>query len=236
MTEPTSEVSTIKAIEKLLAYYNFQDEAQTREQLLDRWLRSYPIDWVRSALIEALYQGRYKSASVEYLLQLWKRRGQSLHRFSREFERLVSHNCPQTFLSLLQVPTSVQEPRNSHKFLSTFMDEILAVSEEPPLREQTSPIRPEPLEQEDAQEAAIKGADPFPADVAQPDADERLLEPAARTKEEAPEGWLAHAIDRSDICRTVGRISAAADPIHCFTPISRPSELYTKLAAIANAE
>ncbi|MEO0373979.1 MAG: hypothetical protein AAF329_05000 [Cyanobacteria bacterium P01_A01_bin.17] len=235
MTEPTSDVSTIKAIEKLLAYYNFQDEAQTREQLLDRWLRSYPIDWVRSALIEALYQGRYKSASVEYLLQLWKRRGQSLHHFSREFERLVSHNCPQTFLSLLQVPTSAQEPRNSHKFLSTFMDEILAVSEEPPSIEQDASTRPEFLGQEDAQKIPVTEADPlFPANVAQSDADERLAEPAAIR--ESSDNWLTHAIDRSDICRTVGRISAAADPIHCFTPISRPSELYTKLAAIANAE
>lgn len=232
MTEPTSEVSTIKAIEKLLAYYNFQDETQTREQLLDRWLRSYPIDWVRSALIEALYQGRYKSASVEYLLQLWKRRGQPLHRFSREFERLVSHNCPHTFLSLLQVPTPVQESRDSQKFLSNFMDEILAVSEEPPSIEPTAPTSSESSEQKDIQEEAVATAPPS-TDV--PQLEEDGWRTTVLTEEEDSENWLTHTIDRSNICRTVGHISAA-DPIHRFVPVSRPSELYTKLAAIANAE
>lgn len=230
MTEPISEVSSIKAIEKLLAYYNFQDEVQTREQLLDRWLRSYPVDWVRLALIEALYQGRYKSASVEYLLQLWQRRGQPIQRFSREFERLVSHNCPKTFLSLLQAPSRPQTQQSSQKLLSSLMGESRPMSRKktstPPTVITTTL---DVAEQEERQ--AVPDADNRRSD----DSSVRLESAEGLPREEASEEWLTHATEHSELGRKVSRINSA-NPIHSFTPISRPSGLYEKLAAMANTE
>ena len=239
MTEPISEVSSIKAIEKLLAYYNFQDELQTREQLLDRWLRSYPVDWVRLALIEALYQGRYKSASVEYLLQLWQRRGQPLKRFSREFERLVSHNCPKTFLSLLQAPSIPQAQPKSQKTFTGRMDKSPSISRK---KASIAPTAISPqidlLEQEEHQEVSATEDSPslHSSIQHQSESEERQKERFTDLPlEESPDEWVIHAAEPSKICRKASRISSA-NPIHSFTPISRPSGLYEKLAAMANTE
>ncbi len=240
MTEPISEVSSIKAIEKLLAYYNFQDELQTREQLLDRWLRSYPVDWVRLALIEALYQGRYKSASVEYLLQLWQRRGQPLKRFSREFERLVSHNCPKTFLSLLQAPPSIpQSQQKSQTTLTGLMDKSPSISRK---KASIAPPAISPqidlLEQEDHQEvsATENSRSLHSSTQHESAAEEQQKRPVTNFPlEESPDEWGIHAAEPSKICRKASRLSSA-NPIHSFTPISRPSGLYEKLAAMANTE
>ncbi len=72
----------------LLKHYGFE-AALTAEQLADQWQKTYPSDWIHSALIEALYQGRYKAVSVEKILAAWQRRGQPLYHFDQEFERLV---------------------------------------------------------------------------------------------------------------------------------------------------
>ncbi|NJL21432.1 MAG: hypothetical protein HC895_12385 [Leptolyngbyaceae cyanobacterium SM1_3_5] len=52
----------------LLSQYNFDLGSWTVERLIDRWLELYPAEWLRSAAIEALYQGRYKAVSVEQIL------------------------------------------------------------------------------------------------------------------------------------------------------------------------
>lgn len=59
------------------------------EALVMSWSQGYPSEWVYPAVIEALYQGRYKPVSVEQLLRFWQRRGRSHLRFSSEFESLV---------------------------------------------------------------------------------------------------------------------------------------------------
>ena len=47
---------------------------------------------IRLAVVEALYQGRYKAISVEHILDCWRRRGQPNFHFSLEFERLICQN------------------------------------------------------------------------------------------------------------------------------------------------
>ncbi len=86
--------STIAHASDLLTYYSFDLDNHTVTQLLDRWLQDYPASWVRLAVIEALFQGRYKAISVSQILQFWQRRDQPLHRFSYEFERLVCNKFP----------------------------------------------------------------------------------------------------------------------------------------------
>ena len=70
------------------------------------WLTKYPGYWLRLAVVEALYQGRYKAVSVGQLLSMWHRIGQPLYHFNREFERLVCNNFPQdlTFERDAQLP------------------------------------------------------------------------------------------------------------------------------------
>lgn len=76
----------------LLVRYIFDLGGYTTSELLDRWLKDYPAAWVRLAVIEALYQGRYKAVSIEQILTFWQRRGQAVYHFNHEFERLVCGN------------------------------------------------------------------------------------------------------------------------------------------------
>lgn len=78
----------------LLVHYIFDLAGHTASELIDRWLKDHPATWVRLAVIESLYQGRYKAVSVEQILAFWKRRGQALYHFNHDFERLVCGNFP----------------------------------------------------------------------------------------------------------------------------------------------
>ena len=78
----------------LLVHYSFDISGDTVEELVGEWLTIYPAYWLRLAVVEALYQGRYKTVSVEHLLAMWQRRGQPLYHFNHEFERLVCSNFP----------------------------------------------------------------------------------------------------------------------------------------------
>jgi hypothetical protein len=91
--------SAMKYAANLLRHYSFELDEFTIDQLLSYWSDNYPVNWVRLATIEALYQGRYKAVSVEQILVLWKRRGQPVHHFNHEFERLVCDKFPRDLLS-----------------------------------------------------------------------------------------------------------------------------------------
>jgi hypothetical protein len=80
--------------ENLLQHYSFELGGYPIQQLLTRWFDRYPVIWVRLAIVEALYQGRYKAVSVEQILILWQRRGQPCPHFNHEFERLVCNKFP----------------------------------------------------------------------------------------------------------------------------------------------
>ncbi|MGB8702568.1 MAG: hypothetical protein WCD18_24405, partial [Thermosynechococcaceae cyanobacterium] len=97
MMNPTPQPSTKANTFDLLTYYSLDTDhypQSSKSEVLDRWLQAYPEPWVRLALIESLYQGRYKTFSVEQLLALWNRRGQPVHHFSFEFAALVTHDVP----------------------------------------------------------------------------------------------------------------------------------------------
>lgn len=73
----------------LLSNYSFDLGRYTPEQLVERWASLYPLNWVRLAVIESLYQGRYKAVSVEQILAFWQRRGRPLYHFGNDFERII---------------------------------------------------------------------------------------------------------------------------------------------------
>lgn len=78
----------------LLVHYSFDLGGQTARELINHWLTDYPASWIYQGVIEALYQGRYKAVSVEQILAYWQRRGQAMHHYSYEFERLVCNGFP----------------------------------------------------------------------------------------------------------------------------------------------
>lgn len=77
---------------KLLTHYSFDLGGCSASVLIERWQKDYPDRWIYLAVIEALYQGRYKANSVEQILAIWQRKGQAYFRFNHEFERLVCGN------------------------------------------------------------------------------------------------------------------------------------------------
>ncbi|MCY7334580.1 MAG: hypothetical protein LH649_18405 [Pseudanabaena sp. CAN_BIN31] len=72
----------------LLQHYSFDLGGYTIRDLTRAWENFKP-EWVRQAVIESLFQGRYKVVSVNQILQLWERKGEPNCRYNREFERLV---------------------------------------------------------------------------------------------------------------------------------------------------
>jgi hypothetical protein len=78
----------------LLANYSFDLGRYKAAELVERWLNSYPAEWVLLAAIEALYQGRYKAKSIEQILTIWTRRQQPLYHFNQEFEILICRKLP----------------------------------------------------------------------------------------------------------------------------------------------
>lgn len=81
----------------LLTAYGFDLRGLAPTQLINEWLRRFSALWIRLAVIEALYLGRYKAISVEHLLQFWAVKGQPNFHFSPEFEQMVSQKLPKSF-------------------------------------------------------------------------------------------------------------------------------------------
>jgi hypothetical protein len=84
----------------LLIHYSFDLSGYSASELVNRWQAQYPVHWLHLAVIEALYQGRYKAFSVQQLLTFWQRRGQAIFHFNMEFERLICSKFPESLTSL----------------------------------------------------------------------------------------------------------------------------------------
>lgn len=97
MTESVKDSVSANAA-ALLIHYSFDLNGCTADELVTSWASTYQPLWVRSAVIEALYQGRYKAISVGQILALWRRRGQPLYHFNHEFERIVCSKFPQVLV------------------------------------------------------------------------------------------------------------------------------------------
>ena len=96
----------------LLLHYSFDLSGYTVIELVNRWQNQYPLDWLHLAVIEALYQGRYKAFSVQQILAFWQRREQPIYHFNMEFERLICSKFPE-ILTALATPALPPANENS---------------------------------------------------------------------------------------------------------------------------
>ncbi|MDZ7961994.1 MAG: hypothetical protein RMY34_29680 [Aulosira sp. DedQUE10] len=106
MVTPVTDTSANLAT-ALLTHYSFDLSGYSVSDLIRRWKTHYPIEWLHIAVIEALYQGRYKAVSVQQILNFWHRRGQASYHFNMEFERLICSKFPE---SLTSIPSPVLYP------------------------------------------------------------------------------------------------------------------------------
>ncbi|MGD1900469.1 MAG: hypothetical protein ACFB16_26460 [Phormidesmis sp.] len=73
----------------LLDGYHFDLGNHDARQWVSLWLEVHRPLWIRDAVIEALYQGRYKAVSVRQILELWQRRSQPIRHATHDFEAAV---------------------------------------------------------------------------------------------------------------------------------------------------
>ncbi|MEO0934911.1 MAG: hypothetical protein AAFY21_14495 [Cyanobacteria bacterium J06641_2] len=94
MFTQTSNVTNNLAV-SLLTHYSFDLGGYSASELVKRWENQYPSNWVHLAIIEALYQGRYKAVSAQQILTLWLKRNHPSYHFNMEFERLICNKLPE---------------------------------------------------------------------------------------------------------------------------------------------
>jgi len=95
----------------LLINYSFDLSGYSANELVERWQMQYPLNWLHLAVIEALYQGRYKGVSVQQILVFWQRRDQATYHFNMEFERMICSKFPQS-LTLFAAPALPPAQKN----------------------------------------------------------------------------------------------------------------------------
>lgn len=124
-----------QAITLIKAFSLELDQYSPESQVL-YWLHHYRAPWIRDAIIEAVYQGRYKIISVDHILLLWQRRGQPVCHFTSGFEQVIAaqlgtplHLSP----SMLSQPAQpVVQPAirdSSHSSVSTAAPQTLNAAE-----------------------------------------------------------------------------------------------------------
>jgi hypothetical protein len=81
----------MNAILKLLQFYNFDLGDRLLAEISQAW-SNYDLSWLRSAITESMYRGRYKVISIEQIMESWQRKQEIFCKFDREFETLVWKN------------------------------------------------------------------------------------------------------------------------------------------------
>ena len=116
MTSPNFSTSVeAQQAAALLESYQFELGGHDARQWVSLWLEFYRPAWIRDAVVEALYQGRYKSVSVRQILELWTRRGQPVRHVSHEFEAAVCREFGEVKLVAPQTQTRKSSIRRSDR-------------------------------------------------------------------------------------------------------------------------
>ncbi len=217
MRELTADTSLAYAV-ALLKHYGFELRGYRAQELVNLWLKKYSAHWVRLAVIEALYQGRYKAVSVEQILAVWARRGQPIHRFNHEFERLISRKLPQKLAAPLETP-------------------LPDLNLEPNLLLVTSKF-PDTIDDSVGQEAIPTAAAPTAKQDAVPPTailtEEEAIAPVPLNdpgKESRTDVGLRYTYDAN-----WSRCEVNKQPIHQFTPPPDFSDFYFKLKAVVQQQ
>lgn len=230
MTELAKDVTAIDVTD-LLTQYSFDLNGATLDRMVAAWLNRYPTQWVRLAVVEALYQGRYKAISVEQILNLWQRRGRALHRFNHEFERVVCGRFPSHYISPSAHAAAVRSPRKpspppAAKPTQTGSPQE-SVTPAPVLPKVEPPIaEPEAAPPTDSGAASSDYSEPDYSSPEAVDSSEAALQspvPVFPSGDFEPEPLVALSASRS----------ITRQPIHQFVPASEASDFYAKLRAVA---
>lgn len=218
MREPTTDSIVVSYAIALLGHYGFELRGYTAEELVNLWLNNYPAHWIRLAVIEALYQGRYKAVSVEQLLAVWFRRGQPVYRFNGEFERLISRKLPQNLTAPLGAASTDLLQEYNLPLLSPSSEDT---ADEQAIHEDWTDDST-PTSCEDTPLPDMTTCDEYTKTLIPPD-NEALRVPFN------PSPIPSYNANWS-------RCESAKQPIHQFTPQPDSSDFYLKLKAVVQSK
>ena len=241
MTDLASEL-TVTQTAALLTRYGFELKGYTPLELIEQWLRLYPAKWVRLAVIEALYQGRYKAISVEHILGLWLRRGQPTFHFPYDFERLIFRVLPQLTQEQFSPSAYSIAPSNDSDRASDNGGVGSALPPDRLVRDGSSHSfareaeQNEPLLLNDPQEASqplteAQSSSPSDRSALQPPTASHLQD-FSKNEEKLPiaDNCPKKSFFHSE--REARHPGSLGQPIHEFTPAIDPSDFYSKLKAM----
>ncbi|MGP0128435.1 MAG: hypothetical protein ACTMUB_03950 [cyanobacterium endosymbiont of Rhopalodia musculus] len=205
-----SDNKTINQMAVLLDCYGFDLQERSPAEYIDYWLTSCSRYWIRLAIIEALYQGRYKAVSVDHILRLWKRRGHPTFHFPHEFERLI---CRNVFVNQENID-KIESQSSTTKFQET------KKVDQPDQKD----IQPQPLN--NLNSLAMRRLTQFSQDIP---LKSELSSPTINFNNGNLENELP--VDEFVSLNTKSKKVKSKRSIHQFIPHSDSSQLYIKLRA-----
>ncbi|MCY7321539.1 MAG: hypothetical protein LH660_06995 [Phormidesmis sp. CAN_BIN36] len=236
----------------LLTHYSFDLGDRTVSQLTQQWLQEFSATWIRSAVIEALYQGRYKAVSVDQILLLWKRRNQPCYHFNYEFERLVCNKFPRDLSRRSEQVLAIAADNSQPK-----LEAPILTAPRPATAEEPIPAWVALAEQIQRDELSLANelgiAEPFNAQLAaikgnkfedielsnsltEIEAEnDQSIEPTA-SNPNLPKRLIDEfeALDLS-LMAAIAEVEELQPPIHQFTPPPNGSDFHSKLKAVAES-
>jgi hypothetical protein len=219
---------TIAQALALLTSYGFEMRGDNAQELIKRWLKQYQPLWVRLAVVEALYQGRYKAISVEQILNVWWRRGNPTFHFNHEFERLICHRLPLYSHATSEVSQSDSVENGN---LWTLQSEIASL----PLP--FNALTPDEKKTVTPSQEKVQTSPELTATVA---SDATKITPEKET-------WIVSAVNQHPLAKEENLASEkltilpeknslhSSRSIDQFTPSLEESEFYLKLKAVADS-
>ena len=204
MTELTYDSAVAQAV-ALLNHYGFDMKGYTAEELIAQWLTVSTTVWIRFAVIEALYQGRYKAFSVEQILNAWRRRGSPNLHFNGDFERLICRKLPQNLNITVENSSSITQ---HHYYSSSWPEREVQVERwEPQVSTENVP------EQENMRDQKVDPGEDY--QMEEPELEDELLEEEIETNWEEETVYcqteeLAIALDPGETDHREGEKSAIA--------------------------
>lgn len=220
MTDLAQKTEAQKIID-LITCYSFDLGAQSAERAVAEWLSRYSLVWVRLAIIEALYQGRYKAVSVQQILMLWERRDAPIYHFTSEFARIVASPVPRNLNAAEHLEIEVEVEDSDRPPTDPTTEDLT-------LRAKLQSLRSQP---------AQRHRQPAPANL-----EPAQSSPTPTSVTSAAPAILETTPEPSDVPQPVAGPSSPANvtelihPIQQFTPASGTTSFYTKLQAVAASD
>lgn len=239
MRELTQNIDIAQA-RALLKRYQFEMRGHSEQEVMEKWLGNYPPRWVRMAIIEALYQGRYKAISVEGILKLWSRKGEIMHRFPHDFERLICNNLPYSIKPLVNssgkpldpsspTPSEVAPPPQAENLSPQYSPPL-------PLNSQTQNPDLRDLNDKSEENQRLEGEIEITSLPKETLSHLETLFPQIVTEIEEKKTLSSSDFALTEEQSKRSPLLLSGGSIHEFTPLLDRSELYTKLKAVVEGK